>query len=402
MAASSTRRRSGERGRDASASRVLTGRRLAAGAAQAAVLAAAAVVVWLAAGNAAANLGRLGVNTGFGFLGRPAGFAISQRLIDYSESSTYLRALEVAVLNTLILAAVSIALATPLGFALGLARRSPNGLLRALATGYVELLRNLPLLLQLFFWYVAVLRPLPSPRASLSLLGAVFLNVRGLILPRPLAAPGFDAVLVGLVLGIALAIAAARWIRRRRALRGDTAAPWLAVAAAVAAPPLLAVAVAGSPIQWELPELQGFNFSGGLVVQPELVAMALALSLYSAAYIAEIVRAGIDAVSRGQVEAARALGLRSRTINAKIVVPQALRVIVPPLGNEYLRLFRNTTLAAAIGYPDLTLIFAGTAVNQTAQAVEVMLIVCGCYLAINLAVSAGINAYNRRIGRSYR
>jgi len=386
----------------ASASRVFKGRWLAAGAVQAVVLAAAAVVVWLAAGNAASNLGRLGVNTGFGFLGRPAGFAISQHLVDYSESSTYLRALEVAVLNTLVLAAVSIVLATPLGFLLGLARRSSNGLIRALATGYIELIRNLPLLLQLFFWYFAVLRALPSPSQSLSLLGAVFLNVRGLILPRPLAGPGFAIGLVACAFGIALAVTAAQWSRQRRAQSGSAPQSWRITLPLLVAPPLVAMVLAGPPLHWEFPELRGFNFAGGLVVQPEFVAMAVALSLYSASYIAEIVRAGIDAVSRGQVEAARALGLRERTINAKIVVPQALRVIVPPLGNEYLRLFRNTTLAAAIGYPDLTLIFAGTAVNQTAQAVEVMLIVCGCYLAINLAVSAGINAYNRRIGRSYR
>ena len=386
----------------ASAPRNWTRRRLAAGAVQAAVLAVVALVVWLAAGNLSANLGRLGVNTGFSFLGRPAGFAISQHLVDYSESSTYLRALEVAILNTLLLALISIVLSTPLGFALGLARRSSNGLLSALAGGYVELLRNLPLLLQLFFWYFAVLRALPAPRASLSLPGAIFLNVRGLIMPRPVEAPGLEAVLVALVLGVGLAAAAIAWIRRRRARSGDAPAPPLVVLALLVVPPILAAIVVGPPIHWELPELHGFNFTGGLVVQPEFVAMTVALSLYSAAYIAEIVRAGIDAVSRGQVEAARALGLRSRTINAKIVVPQALRVIVPPLGNEYLRLFRNTTLAAAIGYPDLTLIFAGTAVNQTAQPVEVMLIVCGCYLAINLAVSAAINEYNRRLGRSYR
>ncbi len=386
----------------ASAPPLWTRRRLASGAAQAAVLAAVGVVAWLAAANLAANLARLGVNTGFGFLTRPAGFAISQHLIDYSESSTYLRALEVAILNTLLLAAVSIALATPLGFALGLARRSSNGLLGALAVGYVELLRNLPLLLQLFFWYFAVLRALPAPRASLSVLGAAFLNVRGLILPRPLAAAGLDVVLAALAVGVALAFAAAHWSHRRRVQSGEGPTPWIVVPALLVVPPFLAAVVAGPPIHWELPQLRGFNFAGGLVVQPEFVAMALALSLYSAAYIGEIVRAGVDAVSRGQIEAARALGLRSTTINAKIVVPQALRVIVPPLGNEYLRLFRNTTLAAAIGYPDLTLIFAGTAVNQTAQPVEVMLIVCACYLAINLAVSAAINAYNRRIGRSYR
>jgi len=389
-------------GAPASAPPIWNRRRLAGGAVQTAVLAAVALVAWLAAGNLAANLGRLGIHTGLGFLDRSAGFAISQHLIDYSESSTYLRALEVAILNTLLLAAVSIVLATPLGFAIGLARRSSNGLLSALAAGYVELLRNLPLLLQLFFWYFAVLRALPVPRASVSFLGAVFLNVRGLILPRPLAAPGFEVFLAALGLGIALALGTAAWMRRQREKFGAAPVSGAAVGALLVLPPLAALLLGGPPIHWELPELRGFNFAGGLVVQPEFVAMALALSLYSAAYIAEIVRAGIDAVSRGQIEAARALGLRSGAITAKIVIPQALRVIVPPLGNEYLRLFRNTTLAAAIGYPDLTLVFAGTAVIQTAQPLEVMLIVCACYLAINLTVSAAINAYNRRIALTYR
>jgi len=382
-----------------------SGRGLAAGGAQAAVLAAIALVVWIAVSNATANLGRLGINTGFEFLGRPAGFAIAQHLIDYSESSTYLRALEVAVLNTVMLALVAIAAATPLGFALGLARRSSNGLLRALAMGYVELLRNVPLLLQLFFWYFSILRPLPAPRQSLSLLGVIFLNSRGLILPRAMAGPGFDLVVVASAIGALLAVAAVaavRGLRHRRDRPGSALETWPAALALLAVPPLLAAKIAGTPVHWDLPELRGFNFVGGLVVQPEFVAMALALSLYSASYIAEIVRAGLDAVSRGQIEAARALGLRSATINAKIVVPQALRIIVPPLGNEYLRLFRNTTLAAAIAYPDITLVFAGTAVIQTAQAVEVMVIVCACYLAINLAVSAGINWYNRYVGRSYR
>ena len=372
-----------------------------AGGAQAAVLGAAALIVWFAARNAVMNLGRLGINTGFGFLDRPAGFAISQHLVDYDESSTYLRALEAAILNTCVLALVAIAGSTVIGFAIGIARRSSNGLLRALATGYVELLRNVPLLLQLFFWYFAILRPLPPPRQSLTLLGVIFLNGRGLVLPRPEAAAGFGLALAALIVGVVLALATVRWLRLRAARVGIGSNPSL-VGSALLIAPVLVVMIAVPPITWDLPQLRGFNFVGGVTVLPELVAMAVALSLYSAAYIAEIVRAGIDAVSRGQVEAARALGLKSPTINAKIVVPQALRVIVPPLGNEYLRVFRNTTLAAAIGYPDLTLVFAGTAVNQTAQAVEVMLIVCGCYLAINLAVSAAINGYNRRIARSYR
>ncbi|HMK67419.1 MAG TPA: ABC transporter permease subunit, partial [Stellaceae bacterium] len=340
---------------------------------QAAVLIVLGALLWFAANNAIANLTRLGINTGFGFLRRPAGFAISQTLIPYSESSTYLTALAVAALNTVLLAALSIALATPIGFMIGLGRRSPNGLLRSVSTGYVELLRNVPLLLQLFFWYFALLRPLPPPRQSLTLLGTVALNARGLFLPVPAAAEGSAAIPVALLAGIVLAAIAARLIARRRERSGDAPRTLPIVLALALGPAALAALATGVPFHWDVPHLQGFNYQGGIAVQPELVAMTLALSLYSAAYIAEIVRAGLDAVPRGQIEAARALGLRPTTVNGKIVVPQALRVIVPPLGNEYLRLFRNTTLAAAIGYPDLTMVFGGTVLNQTAQAFEVML-----------------------------
>ncbi|HUN47653.1 MAG TPA: ABC transporter permease subunit [Stellaceae bacterium] len=377
-------------------------RRPGAVAIQAAVLLAVVVLVAMAAANAATNLGRLGINAGFGFLGRPTGFAISQSLIPYSETSTYLRALEVAALNTIVLALLSAALATPIGFAVGIGRRSSNGLVSALATGYVEVIRNVPLLLQLFFWYFAMLRPLPPPRQSLSLLGMGFLSVRGLALPWPQAEPGFAIVVGALVVGILLAVLAVALLAHRRATAGAAPPAWPALLGLVAGPPLLAAIVEGFPLRWELPHLSGFNFEGGVLVQPELVAMTLALAFYSAAYIAEIVRAGLDAVPRGQVEAARALGLKPRTVSARIVVPQSLRVILPPLGNEYLRLFRNTTLAPAIAYPDLTLIFAGTALNQTAQPFEVMVIVCAAYLAINLAASMAINAYNRHLARFAR
>ena len=374
----------------------------AAVAIQAAVLILLGAVLWFAASNAVANLTRLGINTGLGFLWRPAGFAISQTLIPYSESSTYLAALAVAALNTVLLAAVSIALATPIGFMIGLGRRSANGLLRGVSTGYVELLRNVPLLLQLFFWYFALLRPLPPPRQSLTLLGAVALNARGLFLPVPIATEGSAAVFVALVAGIVLAVIAAHLLARRRERTGDAARTVPVVLALALGPGVLAALATGMPFHWDVPHLQGFNYQGGLAVQPELVAMTLALSLYSAAYIAEIVRAGLDAVPRGQIEAARALGLRPVMVNGKIVVPQALRVIVPPLGNEYLRLFRNTTLAAAIGYPDLTMVFGGTVLNQTAQAFEVMLILCAVYLAINGGVAALINWYNRRLAVATR
>jgi len=373
-----------------------TGRRVGAALIQGAVLAAIGALIWLAASNVIANAHRLGIETGFGFLTHRAGFAIEQHLIPYSEDSTYLRAFEVAVLNTLVLALVSLVIATIIGFAVGLGRRSINGLVHGVATAYVESLRNIPLLLQLFFWYFALLRPLPAPRQSLSLAGLLFLNNRGLVLPSPVAEPGFDLVLWALALGIALAALTAWVLRRRRARTGSAPKAWPIALGSILGLPLLAALATGFPLHWDVPHLQGFNFQGGIAVLPEFVAMSLALSLYSASYIAEIVRAGLDAVPRGQIEAARALGLKPGTVSAKITIPQALRVIVPPLGNEYLRLFRNTTLAAAIAYSDLTQVFGGTVLNQTTQALEVMIIVAGTYLVINLTVSSLLNWYNRR------
>ncbi len=374
-----------------------TRRRFGAVAAQALVLAGVAALLGLAAHNAALNLARLGIKTGFGFLWRPAGFAIGQSLIPYSEGSRYLDAFLVALVNTLVLAAVAIALATPIGFLVGIARRSSNGLVAGIAAAYVEVLRNLPLLLQLFFWYFAVLRPLPPPRQSLSILGIAFINARGLFLPAPIAEPGFAAVAAAFIVALVLAALAARSLKRKRATTGHAPRPWPIALGLVLGLPLLAAAAAGFPLHWDPPILTGFNFQGGLAVNPEFVAMTLALSLYSAAYIAEIVRAGLDAVPQGQVEAAHALGLRPAPVYLKIVVPQALRVIVPPLANEHLRILRNTTLAAAIAYPDLMLIFAGTVLNQTAQAFEVMTITLLTYLAISLSVAAVMNWYNRRI-----
>ena len=311
-----------------------TRRRFSAVAIQASALVLVAALVWFGATNAVANIERLGVATGFDFLWRPAGFAIEQHLIPYDESSTYATAFVVAVLNTIVLALVSLVLATIIGFAVGLGRRSRNALAHGVATSYVETIRNVPLLLQLFFWYFAMLRPLPAPRQSLSLFHVVFLNSRGLMLPRLVADPGFDLVLWALAAGLSLAALAARLLARRRALTGSALRTWPIVLACVLGLPLAAAAVTGFPMHWEVPHLRGFNFDGGIAVLPEFVAMTLALSLYSASYIAEIVRAGLDAVSRGQIEAARALGLKPGAVNGKILIPQALRIIVPPLGNE--------------------------------------------------------------------
>jgi general L-amino acid transport system permease protein len=374
-----------------------TRRRARAAALPGFVLISLGALFWVASRNVAANHARLHVDIGFDFLWRTAGFAISQSLFHYSEASTYFAAFLAALLNTVVLALVSIVISTPIGFVVGLARRSSNELVALVGGAYVNLLRNVPLLLQLFFWYFAVLRPLPGPRDAVSLFGVAFLSTRGLVLPVPRPEPGFSIVAASLAVAVAAAVVLAWLGARRRAASGrDWPAGWVGLALIVALPVLASLAT-GFPLRWELPRLSGFNFRGGVTVIPEFVAMALALSIYSAAYIAEIVRAGLSGVPRGQIDAARALGLRPARIYTKVVIPQALRIIVPPLGNEYLRLIRNTTLAAAIGYPDLMLVFAGTVLSQTSQAFAVMIITMATYLLLSLAIAAFIGWYNRRV-----
>jgi general L-amino acid transport system permease protein len=351
---------------------------------------------WLV-GNVAENLGRLGIKAGFDFLARPAGFGITQTLIEYSEASSYARALLVAVINTAVLSAVAILAATVIGFAVGLARLSTNLLVSTLATAYVETLRNVPLLLQIFFWYFAVLRPLPGPRNSIVIGGVAYLNNRGLTMPAAELLPGAGWTGIAAIGGIAVGVTLQLWARRCRRQTGR--APrigWVAAALPLALP-LIAAAATGFPIAWSMPELRGFNFTGGVAVMPEFVAMLVTLSLYTAAFIAEIVRGGVLAVPRGQVEAARALGLATGAIYRFVVIPQALRVIVPPLTSQYLNLVKNSSLAAAIAYPDIMLVFAGTVLNQTSQAIEVMAITMAIYLAFSLMIAALMNWYNRSV-----
>jgi general L-amino acid transport system permease protein len=301
----------------------------------------------------------------------------------------------VGLLNTLLVAALGIALATVLGFLIGLARLSPNWLLARLAGGYVELIRNLPLLFQILFWYLAVLGTLPGPRQSISLAGVIFLNNRGIIMPAPVAGAGVVVAAFGV--GVVGAIALAFWARRRQERTGQRIPLlWLSLALILGLP-LAAFVAAGFPISFERPMLRGFNFVGGIRLIPEFVALLLALTIYTAAFIAEVVRAGVLAVPRGQTEAALALGLRRGLMLRLIVVPQALRVIVPPLTNQYLNLTKNSSLAVAIGYPDLFAVFAGTALNQTGQAIEIIAITMAVYLAISLLTSAFMNWYNTRI-----
>ena len=363
------------------------------------VLAIATVIAigWYLFDNTQTNLAQRGITSGFDFLDRSAGFGILQALIPYTESDTYGRVFLVGLLNTLLVAVLGIVLATMIGFIVGIARLSPNWLISRLAAIYIEIFRNIPPLLQIFFWYFAVLRAMPPPRDSHAVGDAIFLNIRGLYLPSPSAADGFWAFVTALALAILACVALARWAKARREATGQAFPLLAACIALLVVVPAAAIGLAGTPLHWSVPVLTGFNFRGGWVVIPELVALTVALSIYTAAFIAEIVRSGIQAVSHGQTEAARSLGLRPGPTLRLVILPQAMRVIIPPLTSQYLNLVKNSSLAAAIGYPDLVSVFAGTALNQTGQAIETIAITMSVYLAISLAISILMNIYNKRI-----
>jgi general L-amino acid transport system permease protein len=346
--------------------------------------------------NTRANLAAHNITSGFDFFSRVSGFDINQTLIAYSATATYGRAFLVGLLNTLLVSAIGIVLTTLLGFVIGIARLSTNFMISKLAALYVEAVRNVPLLLQLLFWYNAVLKPLPSPRQSIAWPGGIFLNNRGLLFPMPVFEPGAWLVGASVVLGILASIAYAISARRRQKATGAQSPVGLVSLALIVGLPLVAFFWLGQPITLNFPVLKGFNFAGGFQILPEFVALLLGLVVYTAAFIAEIVRAGILAVSKGQTEAASALGLRPRQTLKLIVIPQAMRVIIPPLTSEYLSLTKNSSLAVFIGYPDLVNVFAGTVLNQTGQALEVMLITMLVYLVISLATSAFMNWYNSR------
>jgi general L-amino acid transport system permease protein len=353
--------------------------------------------------NAAKNMARVNIAHGFGFWNNTAGFDISQSLISYSSStSTFGRAFWVGLLNTLLVAALGIVFATIIGFVVGLARLSRNWLVARLASGYVGLIRNIPLLLQILFWYNAVLKSLPELRGSVALPFGGYLNNRGLFLPRPEFGERFDAVVVAFIVGVIVAVGL--YFRARRAQERSGAqigTLWPALGAVVGLP-LLVFVIFRFPLSFHNPDLGRFNVRGGLEILPELAALVIALSIYTAAFIAEGVRAGVLSVSSGQIEAAQALGLRSGTTQRLIVIPQAMRVIVPPLTNQYLNLIKNSSLAVAIGYPDLVQVFAGSVLNITGQAVEVIAITMAVYLSISLATSFLMNLYGRRVGIAER
>ena len=352
---------------------------------------------WYLFNNTQTNLQHRGITSGFDFLERSAGFGIAQHLIDYTESDSYARVFVIGLLNTLLVSVIGIVLATILGFIIGVARLSSNWMLSKLATVYVEVFRNIPPLLQILFWYFAVFLTMPGPRNSHNLADTFYMSSRGLNMPAAIGTDVFWPFVASVVLAIVAVVLVARWAKKRFETTGvPFHTVWVALALLLVIPGLC-VLIMGSPVQWEMPELKGFNFVGGWVLIPELLALTIALTVYTAAFIAEIVRSGIKSVSHGQTEAARSLGLRPGPMLRLVIIPQALRVIIPPLTSQYLNLVKNSSLAAGIGYPEMVSLFAGTVLNQTGQAIEVIAITMSVYLAISISISLLMNWYNTRI-----
>ncbi|MCB1521873.1 MAG: amino acid ABC transporter permease [Hyphomicrobiaceae bacterium] len=360
----------------------------------------AVALIWFTAeivNNAITNLKKQSIASGFDFLGRTSGFDISQSLISYSNTMTYARAFWVGLLNTLLVAGLGIVLATIIGFIVGIGRLSTNWIIAKLASVYVEVLRNIPPLLMLFAIYFAVLKSLPAPRDSIELPFYSYLNVRGLTVPMPTWLDGIGYVVAAFFIAIVAAVLIARWARIRQEATGERFPGVLVGIGLVVLAPLLTFLLAGRPVSFEYPTPGRFNLSGGVTMLPEFVALLTGLTLYTAAFIAEIVRSGILGVSKGQKEAAAALGLRPGQSMRLVVIPQALRIIIPPLTNQYLNLTKNSSLAVAIGYPDLVSVFAGTVLNQTNQAIEVILITMAVYLVVSLLTSFFMNWFNSRM-----
>lgn len=345
--------------------------------------------------NTAQNMVARGLASGFNFLGVESQFDIQMTLIEYSPTSTYFDAFIVGLLNTLLVAGIGILFATIIGFAFGIMRLSSNWLVAKIAESYIEIIRNIPLLLQIFFWYFAVLRALPKPKQSIEFMDSIFLNNRGLFVPDPNLGEGSSILFYLFWLSVIISIGIFVWAKKRQNKTGKTFPAFFTSMVLIVGTFTVTLAALGFPISFEYPELKGFNFKGGMKLIPELVALTFALAMYTAAFIAEVVRAGIQSVSKGQTEAARSVGLKEGLVLRLIIIPQALRVIVPPLTNQYLNLTKNSSLAAAIAYPDLVLVFAGTALMQTGQAIEIIGMVMGVYLFLSLFTSVVMNLFNR-------
>ena len=363
---------------------------------QVAIVAGVVGLGWYLVDNTVTNLENQQIASGFGFLEREAGFEISEGPIEYSAADSYGRALFVGFLNTVKVAVLGVVLATILGTLVGVARLSSNWLVAKLASVYVEGLRNIPLLLQLFFWYAVITISLPGPRQALNPITGIFLSNRGLMFPIPESHPVFPAMGIALIVAIIGVVFLDRWAVRRQALTGQQFPMFSVGAGIIVGLPILVWLFGGAPTAMDVPALRGFNFRGGLVLTPEFAALLFGLTLYTASFIAEIVRGGILAVPHGQTEASEALGLRRSWTLRLIVLPQALRIIIPPTTSQYLNLTKNSSLAIAIGYPDLVAV-GNTTINQTGQAVEAISIFMAVYLILSLLISVFMNWYNKKI-----
>jgi general L-amino acid transport system permease protein len=364
---------------------------------QGAVAGAMLATIWYFVANASENMVKAGIASGFDFLWRTSGIDVPFKLVDYTPQGNFLGLLWVGIANTLLVSLLGMVFATLLGFLIGIARLSRNFLLRSLATGFVEFVRNIPLLLFVFFWYFGVIRALPPPRESLGLADVFFLNNRGLYVPAPTGGHPFTAVAIAFIVGVAAFLIVRAWAARRQAATGKVFPIWATGAALIVGVPLAAAIVVASTTEWSLPVRRGFNFGGGFVLIPEFVALLAALVTYTAGFIAEVVRGGILAVGKGQKEAALSLGLSPGQTLRLIVIPQALRVMVPPMTSQYLNLLKNSSFGAAIAYPEIVSVFMGSALNATGQAIEIIAITLAIYLIVGLAVSGFMNWYNARI-----
>lgn len=361
------------------------------------LIAALAYFFYTIVQNTLDNMNARGVSTGFAFMSEPAGFDILQSLIPFDSTFSFGRAFSVGVLNTLLVTGLGIIFATILGFTVGIARLSNNWLISKIATVYIEIFRNIPVLIQIIFWYSLIVGSLPAVKDSFSLFDSFFLNQRGINIPSPIYESGFIYTAIAIIIGIFSSFILKRWAHKRQEATGQQFPVFLSILGLVIALPLAVYFISGSPITWDVPKLGRFNLQGGATVIPELVGLLLALTIYTATFIGEIVRSGIEAVNKGQTEAALSLGLTPSQNLRLVVVPQALRVIIPPLTSQYLNLFKNSSLAAAIGYPDLVAVFMGTTLNQTGQAVEIVAVTMAVYLSVSLLISMFMNWYNAKM-----
>ncbi len=355
------------------------------------------LLAWFIAKNTAHNIEVRGIRSGFDFLHSTAGFDITESPIPFSPQSTHWDVFKVGLLNTLIVSFAGIILSSLLGLIIGVARLSPNWLINRLAAGYIETFRNIPVLLQILFWYNVVLATLPAARNSINLFDSVFINNRGVFLPRPIFGDGAWMIGAALIVALLGGWWIHRWALKRHEETGQTFPAFRVSLALLILLPTLAYFAAGQPVTFEYPVLKGFNFDGGKVYTPEFLALLFALSIYTATFIAEAIRSGIEAVPKGQKEAATSLGLTPTQSLRFVILPQAIRIAIPSIINQYLNLTKNSSLAAAIGYPELVTIFAGTSLNQTGQALEIIGITMLTYLIISLVVSLVLNWFNAKM-----